>query len=251
MNILILFGEKKLFDRRVKHAYLHMDDVFCDVIIVPYSADEIENMKERKFNAVYRQIYPACKYSLVFSALPARLAARLRADSAQLTDGSEINIKYIKEIIMRAGSYSSSVGIYCERITPRVLPLIYRLCEITALLHIFTRDTESSVIDEISEYALSTSGTPVRFCCNMSEIRGIDILVAYDAVDFEIPPRMRMIDIREKNRRGIYGLMFSVPEKYAEIQMLCGADTDSRYAEFLYSLGADFSEIKIKSLREH
>lgn len=251
MNILILFNKQKKCFRRIKYAYLKMDDVFCDVIIIPYSFDDIENMSGRKFNMIYKKIYPMCKYALVFSALPERLKTKFLADNIKVTNGYEINIKYIKEIIILIGSYSSSIGVFCEKITEQLIPVIYRLCEITSIVHIFTYDTQNYMIDEITETALTLTGTPVNVTNNMSALNNIDILVTAEHIKFSLPPNIRLIDICSNNNSGIYSLNFSIPQKYDEIAILCGSEINSSYIEFLSALEADFSKIKIRGFNIH
>ncbi len=247
MNILILFNEDRSYLKRLKYARLRMDDVFCDVIIVPYSHTEIENMRERKFNALYKRIYADCRYSCLFPNLPARLKKRFEEDGVNIAGGYSVNIKYIKEIIMKIGSYHSVIGIYSEKITPETRAVIYSLSEITNILYLFTHDIQNAL--DISEEIFEQSGTPVNVSPDILKIRNMNIAVAMDSIDFQLKRNTQLVDIFDKNSAGISGLYFSVPEKYREIQSLCGACIDSAYAEFLERLGADFSEIRISGIR--
>ncbi|MCH5186658.1 MAG: hypothetical protein J1F64_11145 [Oscillospiraceae bacterium] len=225
-----------------------MEDIYCNVIIVPYSFEKIENMRARRFFSLYKKLYSLCKYSIVFPNLPERLKTRMESDGVRIADGSSVNIKYIGEFIKRVGSYSSSVGLYCKKINESSVSLMYALAEITSVLYIFTADPENASF--ISDKVFSQCGTPVNISSDFSKAKNTDILVATDTVDFALSPKTKLLDIFSKNNYGISGFYFSIPEKYREISSLCGAERDSGYVEFLDFLGADLRGIRIIGIKQ-
>lgn len=236
-------GKRKLLQRRkIQYKWLALEQTGCDVIILPYSNDEIYRMSEKKFFKMMSRIYNDLDGKLICAYRNSRLDEFIRSYGLKVPSGTAVMADIIDTLVKKCAKNNGInlkedvIGVYdcgCSDITYNILFNLSRVC---SNLSLFTENISKAqrYLDSIFD----ETGLSVMFSDNLSDwIKGKKLICLVGKCADDIQSDNVIIDVCGENSFGIKNIFFDVPDKYDELFYMTNRNKCQDMVDFLLILG--------------
>lgn len=237
------------FGRKIEYKSLYYDNHNggADVIVLPYSADEMEHTKDKKLIRILKKAYPELKGKYVCCYENDRLKNTIDLFGVRYCDGSRVFIDLIDVIVKKVAKNigvnlnNERIGIYDYNFSNVCADIVMKLAECCADISVYTANLKRAKI--IAEEICDITGMPVLTENDYDEWKEDKklIILLGEFMHEYVPENVQVIDIYGKFplKNRIRNIEFEISGDFQDIINLTGVSKNQDLVEFILQTGAE------------
>jgi len=242
-------GRQSFLKRRIvrKRLFYNRHSGSAEVIILPYSENEIDAMSDKRLHKIIRRISGELDGKMVLNYENDRLNREIERFDIYRVKGNNVFIEMLDKVVVMVAKRTGTdlmdglLGVYAYELCEQCERIIGKLSGLCMGISLYTKNMPEA--EKLCQRVYDATGMPVMVCDSYTEwIRGkrLAVLVG-DFMEMSFPVRTELIDVlgSSASTNAINSLRFEFDEDFYDISKLTNRKPDNKLVEFILETGAE------------